>query len=48
LASHAFNYSLLGALGFQRTAALMDASDCWDFEYGRLPDALRLFRELAA
>jgi hypothetical protein len=47
LASHAFNYSLLGALGFQRVAALMDASDCWDFEYGRLDDAISLFRELA-
>ncbi len=48
LASHAFNYSLLGSLGFQRAAALMDACDCWDFEYGQLDDALRVFRELQA
>ncbi len=48
LASHAFNYSLLGALGFQRAAALMDACDCWDFEYSQLADALRVFRELPA
>lgn len=48
LASHAFNYSLLGSLGFQRVAALMDASDCWDFEYAQLADALRVFRELPA
>ncbi len=48
LASHAFNYSLLGPLGFQRAAALMDACDCWDFEYSRLDEALRVFRELAA
>jgi HprK-related kinase A len=48
LASHAFNYSLLGPLAFQRTAALMDASDCWDFEYSQLSDALRIFRELPA
>ena len=48
LASHAFNYSLLGSLGFQRAAALMDACDCWDFEYSQLADALRVFRELQA
>ncbi len=48
LASHAFNYSLLGSLGFQRAAALMDACDCWDFEYSQLADALRVFRELPA
>jgi hypothetical protein len=24
----------------------MDASDCWDFEYSQLADALRIFREL--
>ncbi len=48
LASHAFNYSLLGALGFRLTADLMDACQCWDFEYGSLPEALHTFRELAA
>jgi len=47
LASHAFNYSLLGQLGFQRAAALMDRCSCWDFEYGRLEEATALFRELA-
>jgi HprK-related kinase A len=47
LASHAFNYSLLGPLGFQLVAAMMDACECWDFEYSQLPDAIRLFRELA-
>ncbi len=48
LASHAFNYSLLGALGFRLTADLMDACQCWDFEYGSLPEALHTFRELPA
>lgn len=48
LASHAFNYSLLGPLGFRLVADLMDACDCWDFEYSQLPDAIRLFRELSA
>jgi HprK-related kinase A len=47
LASHAFNYSVLGQTGFERAAALMDACTCWDFEYGRLDDAIGVFRELA-
>jgi HprK-related kinase A len=46
-ASHAFNYSLLGSLGFDLNAALMDACACHDFEYSRLDDALRIFAELA-
>lgn len=47
-ASHAFNYSLLGGLGFELNAALMDACTCHDFEYSDLDDALRVFTELAA
>jgi len=47
-ASHAFNYSLLGGLGFELNAALIDACECHDFEYSRLDDALRVFAELAA
>ena len=47
-ASHAFNYSLLGGLGFELNAALMDACSCYDFEYSRLDEALRVFAELAA
>jgi len=46
-ASHAFNYSLLGGLGFDLNAALMDACACHDFEYSRLEDAVRVFAELA-
>lgn len=46
-ASHAFNYSLLGGLGFELNATLVDASACHDFEYSRLDDALRVFAELA-
>jgi HprK-related kinase A len=47
LANHAFNYSLLGRLGFELNAALIDTCDCWDFQYSRLDDALRTFEELA-
>jgi HprK-related kinase A len=46
-AAHAFNYSLLGRLGFELNAALIDSCDCWDFEYSRLDDALRTFEDLA-
>ena len=45
-ASHAFNYSLLGRLGFDLNAALIGACDCWDFKYSRLDDALRVFEDL--
>jgi len=47
-ASHAFNYSLLGGLGFELNAALMDTSECHDFEYSRLDEAMRVFADLAA
>lgn len=46
LASHAFNYSLLGRLGFELNAALIDACACWDFRYSALDDALRVFEDL--
>ena len=47
-ASHAFNYSLLGELGFALTAQLLDRCDCRNFEYSRLPDALEFFEGLVA
>jgi HprK-related kinase A len=46
-ASHAFNYSLLGRLGFELNASLIDTCDCWDFEYSKLDDALRTFESLS-
>ena len=45
-ANHAFNYSLLGRLGFDLNAGLIDACDCWDFEYSELSEALKTFEEL--
>ena len=47
-ANHAFNYSLLGRLGFELNAALIDACDCWDFSYSRLDEAIRVFEDLVA
>jgi HprK-related kinase A len=46
LASHAFNYSLLGRVGFELNAALIDRCGCWDFEYSELDEAMRVFEEL--
>lgn len=45
-AGHAFNYSLLGRQGFELNAALIDACECWDFEYSELDEALRSFERL--
>ena len=47
-ANHAFNYSMLGRLGFDLNAGLIDACDCWDFEYSQLSQALVVFEELVA
>ena len=46
VASHAFNYDVLGPLGFQLTAKLLDRCDCRNFEYSKLPDALTFFDAL--
>jgi len=45
-ATHGFNYSLLGRVGFELNAALVDSCACWDFEYSRLDDALAAFAGL--
>lgn len=45
-ANHAFNYELLGSLGFDLNASMIDACECHDFEYSTLPDAIRVFTEL--
>lgn len=47
-ANYAFNYSLLGRLGFELNAALIESCDCWDFSYSRLDEALRVFEGLVA
>lgn len=47
LAQNAFNYSHLGAEGFQLGTRLVDTVGCYDFSYGRLEDAVRTFDHLA-
>lgn len=42
-AENAFNYSILGELGFRTVSRLLQQCDCYDFEYSRLEDALEVF-----
>jgi HprK-related kinase A len=45
-AGNAFNYSLLGLRGFEALAGVVDASECYEFAYGKLDDALAIFAAL--
>ncbi|NDP46948.1 MAG: HprK-related kinase A [Sulfuriferula multivorans] len=47
LAQNAFNYSHLGADGFRVGSALIDQSDCYDFRYSQLHEAIAEFDRLA-
>lgn len=48
LAQNAFNYSHLGARGFEAATRLIRQCECYDFTYHALPEALSVFDELAA
>ena len=48
LGRNAFNYTLLGATGFEVLADMVDACDCYDFSYSRLEDAVAVFDRLVA
>jgi HprK-related kinase A len=47
LAGNAFNYSLLGAEGFDAMAGLIDRCAAFNFSYSALDDAVALFSRLA-
>lgn len=47
LAGNAFNYSMLGSAGFHAAARLIGESDCYQFRYSRLDDAIAQFERLA-
>ncbi|MGB0750010.1 MAG: HprK-related kinase A [Magnetospiraceae bacterium] len=47
LAKGGFNYSLLGALGFETLVNAVDRSACYSLVYSDLDAALRLFEDLA-
>lgn len=46
LARNSFNAATLGLPGFDRLARLVEGCDCFDFEYGRLDDAIASFDAL--
>jgi HprK-related kinase A len=46
LGRNSFNYLVLGKDGFETLAKVIDASDCYDFQYSQLDDAVRVFDEL--
>lgn len=47
VAENAFNYSLLGAAGFQAVGGLIEGADTFDFSYSALDDAIAVFEQLA-
>lgn len=46
LGRNAFNYALLGRTGFETLADVITATDCYDFRYSRLDDAVQVFDQL--
>jgi HprK-related kinase A len=48
LGRNSFNYMVLGKSGFETLAKVIDASDCYDFQYSQLDDAVRVFDDLVA
>lgn len=48
LAQNAFNYSHLGVDGFRVGTQVIEQTDCYDFQYSRLDEAIAIFNTLAA
>lgn len=48
LGRNSFNYTVLGLTGFEVLANVISASDCFDFEYSQLEDAVTVFDGLVA
>src|SRR5437762_3262540 len=47
LADHAFNYDVHGRKGFELLAQVITDSDCFEFQYGALEDAIVVFDDAA-
>jgi HprK-related kinase A len=47
LTSNAFNYTVLGRAGFHTLADLVTASECFDFNYSSLEEAIGIFDSIA-
>jgi len=48
LGRNSFNYMVLGRTGFEGLSSLVDACECYDFEYSQLDDAVAIFDNLAS
>lgn len=48
LGRNSFNYMVLGLKGFEVLSKVIDASDCYDFQYSQLDDAVTAFDDLVA
>lgn len=48
LGRNSFNYMVLGRIGFEVLSKVIDASDCYDFHYSQLDDAVKVFDDLVA
>ena len=48
LGRNSFNYTVLGLSGFEVLGGVISASDCYDFRYSQLDDAVQVFDQLAA
>ena len=48
LGRNSFNYMVLGRTGFEVLSKVIDASDCFDFQYSQLDDAVAVFDTLVA
>ena len=46
LAANSFNYTVLRGVGFAATSRLVDACDCYQFQYSNLEHAIELFDAL--
>jgi len=46
IADNAFNYSLLGVKGYETLVGVVGASQCYDFTYSSLDDAIETFSAL--
>jgi HprK-related kinase A len=47
LAQMSFNYDILGAVGFETVRRMIDRCDTFEFTYGDLEEAVKLFADLA-
>lgn len=48
LGRNSFNYMILGLHGFEALSKVVGSSDCYDFEYSHLDDAVAIFDDLVA